>query len=220
MSARKKKKKIVIPSEGEVAQYAGGSASDGQAPGEGAAQADGASPEAGTAEAVEKVCDEVGQWKEKFLRAKADLANYQRRAEKDRSETLRYANARLVKALLPILDDLERVVASGSEQAGEVEAVASGVRLTLDNFLKVLRDFDVQTIEAEGQPFNPAVHEAMMQQPSEEHSDPTVLQEVVKGYQLHERVLRPSRVIVSKPIADENEDSEAAPEQPDADDQR
>lgn len=213
-----KKKKVVLPTDREVAQYGGQSASADESgpppPAQEAAAAQPTEQDEGAPtgpQATDKPRAEAEEWKEKFLRAKADLANYQRRAEKDRGQTLRYANARLVQALLPILDDLERVVTSESEQAGEVETVINGVKLTLENFLKVLRDFNVSRIEAAGKPFDPAVHEAMMQQPGEgDHSEPTVLQEVVKGYQLYDRVLRPARVIVSKPA---EAATEAGPEE-------
>ena len=73
-----------------------------------------------------------------------------------------------------------------------------GVKLTLANFLKALGGFNVTVIEAEGQPFDPEIHEAMLQQPSDEHAEPTVRQEVAKGYRLGDRVLRPALVAVSK----------------------
>ena len=194
---RGKKKKIVLPPEDEVTEYASDSPRGDEATSRPASANGEARSEQPEEEAARR--PEADDFKEKFLRAKADLVNYQRRAEKHRADSLRYANARLVQALLPILDDLERVVGSGSESAGSVETVVDGVKLTLDNFLKVLRDFSVSRIEAQGQVFDPAVHEAMMQQDSTEHAEPTVLQEVVKGYQLYDRVLRPARVIVSKP---------------------
>lgn len=198
----KRKRKIVLPTDDEVDQFGGESAGADEA---GADSASGSGEEG----AKQEPRSEAEEWKDKFLRSKAELANYQRRAEKDRSESLRYANAQLVQALLPILDDLERVIASGAEPNSEVPAVISGVQLTLDNFLKALKSFNVATIESEGQPFDPAIHEAMMQQPSGEHSEPTVLQETAKGYRLHDRVLRPARVIVSKPPESDCEDREA-----------
>ncbi len=206
------KKKIVIPTEEDVARFGGGptpaepagrpeGAPAGEAAGQPAeetppgaettAAGEGASPEASNAE--------LEQWKEKFLRAKAELLNYQRRAEKDRAESLRYANAGLVKALLPVLDDLERVIVAAAEHKSDPDALADGVRLTLENCLKILNGFGIEPIEALGKPFDPSRHEAMMQQPSDEYAEPTVLTEMVKGYRLHDRVLRPSRVIVSKP---------------------
>lgn len=209
----------MLPTEEDVAEYGGESAPAKQAASE--AEPAGESPQAQTPAAPGESRTEAEEWKEKFLRAKADLANYQRRTEKDRAEVLRYANAGLVQKLLPILDDIERVIASGSEQGSGVEAVVGGVKLTLENFLKVLGDFNVSRIESEGQPFDPAVHEAMMQRPSDEHGEPTVLEEVVKGYRLGDRVLRPARVVVSKPpdsdedTRQEGEARRAASEKPD-----
>ena len=206
------KKKIVIPTEEDVARFGGGPAPaekptspDGAPTGEAASQpaeeapAGAEAPAAGEAASPEAQSAEIEQWKEKFLRAKAELLNYQRRAEKDRAESLRYANAGLVKALLPVLDDLERVVAAAAEHKSDPDALADGVKLTLENCLKILNGFGIEPIEALGKPFDPSQHEAMMQQPSDEYAEPTVLTEMVKGYRLHDRVVRPSRVIVSKP---------------------
>ena len=137
-------------------------------------------------------------WKEKALRAKAELLNYQRRTQKDREESLRYAHAGLVRSLLPVIDDLERVIASTEEHAQEDQSIIDGVKLTLENFYKILREFNVQPIEAAGKPFDPRFHEAMMEQPSDEYPPQTVLQEMAKGYKLHDRVIRPAKVIVSK----------------------
>jgi len=206
------KKKIVIPTEEDVARFGGGPAPaepagrpEGAPAGEAAARpAEETPPGAETTAAGEGASSEASnaeleQWKEKFLRAKAELLNYQRRAEKDRAESLRYANAGLVKALLPVLDDLERVIVAAAEHKSDPDALADGVRLTLENCLKILNSFGIEPIEALGKPFDPSRHEAMMQQPSDEYAEPTVLTEMVKGYRLHDRVLRPSRVIVSKP---------------------
>ena len=137
---------------------------------------------------------EVDEWKDKFLRAKADLSNYQKRAEKDRADSVRYATADLARSLLPVIDDLDRVITN----APEGDALLAGVKLTRDNFLKILEGFQIVSIPAEGQPFDPHLHEAVMEQPSD-HAERTVLKEVGRGYRLHDRVLRPARVIVSKP---------------------
>lgn len=205
------KKKIVVPSEEDVARFGGGQAPpekpgspEGTPTAEAGTQPDEASPPSETPAAGETVSPEVlkaeiEQWKDKCLRAKAELLNYQRRAEKDRAESLRYANAGLVKALLPALDDLERMIAAAAEHRNDPDALANGVKLTLENCLKALKGFGVEPIEALGKPFDPSQHEAVMQQPSDEHAEPTVLTETVKGYRLHDRVLRPSRVVVSKP---------------------
>jgi molecular chaperone GrpE len=206
------RKKIIIPTDGEVGKF-GGDAAPGKQPdtqptepeqagsaqAAGAGQA-GAQPGTPAANTPELLAAEVEQWKDKCLRARAELLNYQKRSEKDRADALRYANAGLVKALLPILDDIERVVAAADQHKSDLDTVISGLRLTLENFVKALRDFGVQRIEAAGKPFDPTRHEAMMQQPSTDYVEPTVLTEAARGYQLHDRVLRPARVIISKPV--------------------
>lgn len=174
---------VVTPSAEEVAQYGGADAAAGQA--------DAAAPSAETP-APEN------DWKDIALRARAELSNYQRRAEKDRADSVRYANASLLKGLLPVLDNLERVVQTGTASDGNTKALLDGVKLTLEAFQKTLRDFNVEIIAAEGQPFDPQVHEAMMERPSD-HPERMVLQELARGYKLYDRVLRPAKVIVSKP---------------------
>jgi molecular chaperone GrpE len=201
MRMSRKKKKIVVPTEEEVAQYAGDRAKDGEAvepPADSEAQL--TSEETGpqtAGESGEERRSESDEWKDKFLRAKAELANFQRRSTKDRQAALKYATADLVKALLPVLDDLQRVVDSGATATG-AESVADGVKLTIENFLKVLEQHHATRIEAAGEPFDPAVHEAMMEQPSADHAARTVLQVVAEGYRLYDRVLRPAKVVVSK----------------------
>jgi molecular chaperone GrpE len=200
------KKKIVIPSEEDVTRFGGESGSaqspaeqpDDSRPDEQAAS-DSARPAPDADVSPDILKAEMEQWKDKCLRARAEMANYQRRVEKDRVEALRYANASLAKSLLPILDDLERIVAAAAGHKSDPDALVGGAKLTLENFTKVLKDFGVQPIEATGKPFDPNQHDALMQQPSSEHAEPTVLTEVAKGYRLHDRVLRPARVIVSKP---------------------
>lgn len=178
-------KRIVTPTNEEVAKFGGQAA---EAPAPPPAEGEAAAPTASS---------EAEEWKNKCLRARADLSNYQKRAEKDRGETVRYAITDMAKSLLPVLDSLDRVIAAGSG-APESQALTDGIKLTRDMLLKALRQFNVSEIEAEGKPFDPSVHEAMMERPSDEHPHHTVLQQLEKGYKLHDRVLRPARVIVSK----------------------
>ncbi|MBP7936824.1 MAG: nucleotide exchange factor GrpE [Phycisphaerae bacterium] len=205
----KKDSKIVIPSEDELKAYAGKlDAGPQTAPAhttpEPAAAATGAvdaatPPPAGEEELAQAgPQSEVEQWKDKYLRSKAELANYQRRSEKDRAEALRYANASFAKSLLPTIDNLERVLEAGQTHKDNTDAILDGVRMTLQDLLKVLAEHQVERIEAEGLPFDPMVHQAMVQQPSADCPDKTVLKELAKGYRLLERVLRPAKVIVSK----------------------
>jgi molecular chaperone GrpE len=128
----------------------------------------------------------------------ADFENYQKRAARDREQERRYAQSPLALALLPALDNLERALAA-ARQAGDNGPLAQGVALVQSQLLDALRRNGVTPIEAQGQPFDPNRHEAVMQQPSATQPPGTVLQALQQGFQLHDRVLRPASVIVSTP---------------------
>jgi molecular chaperone GrpE len=122
------------------------------------------------------------------------------------AETTRYANASLIQSLLGVLDDFERTLEHG--EATEASTVLQGVKISYDRFMKVLTDHQVERIEATGKPFDPRYHEAMMQQPAEGAEPGTVLQELQRGYKLHDRVLRPTKVIVAgEPEQDDRTES-------------
>jgi len=132
-----------------------------------------------------------------LLRAKADYQNLQRRAATERSQAIRYGNAELFKGLLGVVDDFERALAA-AEATENHDAVVRGVRMVYENLTRSLTAQGLETIDALHQPFDPSIHEALLQQPSAEHPAGTVIEEVAKGYRLHDRVLRPSKVVVSK----------------------
>ena len=147
--------------------------------------------------------ERIARLEDEKLRLQAEMQNVVRRAQREKAEALKYAEADFAKELLVILDDFERTQES-AKTAENVQAVADGVRIVYEHFLKVLRGRGVETVEAAGKPFNPDRHEAMLQQPSAEHPAGTVMQELQRGYAMHERVLRPARVIVSSgPVAQE-----------------
>ena len=128
--------------------------------------------------------------------ARADFANYQKRASRDLATERRYAQLPLAEDHLGAIDNLERAIAA-ADQAGDTGPLAKGVSLVLTQLLDVLRRHGVSRVEVLGQPFDPNLHQAVMQQPSAEHSPNTVLQVLASGYMMHERVLRPATVIVS-----------------------
>jgi molecular chaperone GrpE len=141
---------------------------------------------------------EADQWKDKALRAMAEMQNFQRRSAQERADAIRYANAGFARSLLDVVDSMERALEHIEPTARDGDPIAQALGLIHDNLLKVLREHNVTVIEAEGLPFDPAVHEAMLQQPSDRHDVPTVLQVLQKGYKLHDRVIRPAKVIVSR----------------------
>jgi len=134
---------------------------------------------------------------ERFLRAAAELDNFRKRKEREVSDLRKYANQTLLRELLAVVDNLERALAA-SQENGEPEGLMEGVRMTLKELLKIFDQFRVQPIESLQQPFDPNLHEAVMQEPSDAVPANTVLKELQKGYMLRDRLLRPAMVVVSK----------------------
>ncbi len=148
---------------------------------------------------VESLREKIAALEDTLLRAKADFVNTQRRNEKSRLDAVQFANAELMRSLLGVLDDFERSLdAAGT--AEDIKTIVDGVRLVYQNFRKALCDHGLKSIEAIDRPFDPHVHEAVMQQPAADCDPNTVLEEVAKGYCLKDRVIRPAKVVVSKAL--------------------
>lgn len=134
---------------------------------------------------------------DRFLRQVAEFENLKRRSARDREDVSRFANEALIKDLLPIVDNLERAVAHASG-GGNGKPIVEGVEMVLKGLLDVLAKHGVTQISAIGQGFDPAKHEAIAQVESDTHEPNTVVEELHKGYALHERLLRPALVSVAK----------------------
>jgi molecular chaperone GrpE len=145
---------------------------------------------------VQTLRREVEEWKDKFLRARAEQQNALRRAANERDESVRYAQADLLRGLIEVVDDFDRALAA-AEQAETVAGVIAGIKLVHAKLAKFLRDHHVETIEAQHALFDPAQHEALMQQPTSDHAPGTVIQQAQRGYRLRDRVLRPAKVVVA-----------------------
>ena len=137
-----------------------------------------------------------------WQRAEADLANYKKRAEQERSETVKFANAMLIFNLLPVLDDFERAFNSLPARLAELTWI-NGIRLIHHKLQAMLEAQGLSQIKAIGESFDPAVHEAVAQGQGQEGK---IIEEVQKGYKLNERVIRPSLVVVGK--GEEKEEQE------------
>jgi len=146
-------------------------------------------------EAAEK---EAGENYDRFLRLSAEFENYKKRKDRETTDFRKYANEALVKELLPVVDNLERAVETSADHEDAVNCILEGVDMTLKEILKVLEKFAVKAVDAVGNPFDPTYHQAVMQEESEEHPDNTVIKELQKGYTIHDRLLRPSMVVVAK----------------------
>ncbi len=140
-------------------------------------------------ETLEKLREEH----ERTLRAAADLENYKKRAVREREEVQRFANERLLKDLIPVLDNLERALAAVAAD----DPLAKGVRLVLRGFEETLGRHGVKAFSALGQPFDPRLHEAVMQVASADQPPGTVVAEHGRGFLLNDRLVRPAMVGVS-----------------------
>jgi molecular chaperone GrpE len=126
----------------------------------------------------------------------ADFENFQKRNAKERESDRQYYVANLARDLLAVYDNLQRAI-DAAKTAGDQSPLMQGVSATLNQWLQVFARHGITPIDALGHPFDPNLHEAVMQQPSPEHEPGTVLQVLQQGFQIHDRVLRPASVIVS-----------------------
>jgi molecular chaperone GrpE len=148
-----------------------------------------------TDEHVEEQEAPAAESDDRLLRLAAEFDNYKKRAARERNEYVALANERLVKALLPILDDLERALEAASEH--EEAKLEEGVRLVHRSLGQLLEREGVEEIDTSGA-FDPHVHEAMLAQPAEDAESGSVLDVLQKGYKIGSRVVRPARVIVAE----------------------
>jgi molecular chaperone GrpE len=146
---------------------------------------------------------------QRLVRLQADFENFRRRARAEREELLRYGSEPLVKALLPVLDNFERALASGGG-----EGFVAGVEMIYRQFLDVLAREGLRPLESVGRSFDPAYHEAVEQEETTAHPDNTVIQELRRGYCFHERVIRPAMVRVARAPAKEPQSEGAGEEGP------
>lgn len=179
--------------EGDV-EEATMQAADGQ---EGTAgEAPEAEAEPSLEEQLEQARAEAARHVDSYLRAQAELSNARKRFEKQRAQAYTNAQADLVGKLLPVLDDFERAVETVPEAIADDDWFA-GIELVRRKLVTILENMDVQRIEAVGQPFDPNFHEALGQEPSDEYESGIVSREMLKGYQLGDRVIRPALVYVA-----------------------
>ena len=172
-------------------------------------QADSADADA-IAEAIKQACDEdessaeqptnleaeLATEKDRVLRLQAEMENLRSRTAREIVEERRYAPLPVVRDLLPVVDNIDRAI-EAAEQGDESASLLEGFKLVRQQLLTVLEQHHCKPIESVGQPFDPQVHEAILQQPSDEQPANHVLMETQTGYQLHDRVVRASQVIVS-----------------------
>ena len=144
--------------------------------------------------ALEEERSKAERYRNNWQRAEADFDNYKKRVEQERSEVARFANMVLILNLLPVLDDLERAFNSLSAKLSQLTWI-DGIRLIYRKLQATLEAQGLSEIKAVGESFDPAIHEAVTQGEGEEGK---VIEELQKGYKLHDRVIRPALVVVGR----------------------
>lgn len=182
----------ILELSGEPAEPDDGRPERGLRPVEGAAAS--SAGEAEDAEVAE-LRRELEDLRDRSMRTLADFDNFRKRTERERRDLARYAASEAIRDLLEVTDNLERALEAG----GSADDVMTGVEMTLRQMRDVLRRHGVEEVEAVGERFDPAVHEAVSRREDPDAEDGTVVAQLQRGYRLHDRLLRPARVIVAVP---------------------
>ena len=140
---------------------------------------------------------DLAKHREAMLRMQAEMENLRKRLLREVEKSRKFALERIMKDLLVVRDSMERALAVAGE-ASTVESLREGQQLTLKMLAKVMQDHGLEVIDPLGEPFDPALHEAMTVMPSAEAAESTVLEVLQKGFRLHDRLLRPAMVVVSR----------------------
>jgi len=151
---------------------------------------------------IEELEKEVEVNYDRFIRVTADFENYKKRIAREMSDLRKFANENILKDMLSAVDNLERAIESGSKQDSEKQTLLEGVEITLKDLFRMFEKYGVKDFKSEGQPFDPVFHQAMMQEQTNDYPDNTVLNELQKGYTIHERLLRPAMVVVARNLSD------------------
>jgi len=136
---------------------------------------------------------------DRLLRVSADFENYKKRAAREMEDYRKFANQSLLKEMLSVVDNLELAINSSNDGEKPDQSLIEGLNLTLNEILKVFERFNVKPIEARGKNFDPAFHEAVMREETDDYPENTVISEFQKGYLIHDRLLRPAMVVVAMP---------------------
>lgn len=146
---------------------------------------------------IQQLQEEVKAHYDLFLRSQAEMENLKKRHQKEKEEWRRFATEKLIKELLPAVDNLQSAIAH-TRDGNSVDSLREGLELTLKGLRGALETAGLEEVQAEGKPFDPCFHEAISMQEDEQRQAGHVLHELQKGYTLNERLLRPALVVVSK----------------------
>jgi molecular chaperone GrpE len=149
------------------------------------------------ADDLESLRQQLAEANDRVLRAQAELENFRRRSRREFEDAQRYREIDLLRDLLPVLDNVLRAI-DAAEKTADVESLRAGFRMTGQQIEKLLAAHGCLTIETDGTAFDPAVHEAILEQPGTAAAPGTVVGTASRGFRLHDRVVRPAQVIVAK----------------------
>ncbi len=156
---------------------------------------------------LEKLQQEMSDLRNEMLLMRADTDNLRKRLQREKQDSVQFANERLIRELIPIFENLERALAANDTN---IDSLKEGVQLTSNQVQALFKKENVETIQAIGEPFDPSIHEVLSQIESPDHDENTVIEEYSKGYRLNGRVLLPARVVTSKkPQSKEPEDQDS-----------
>jgi len=147
---------------------------------------------------LKEEADKAKEYWEKMLRLQADFDNTRKRLEREKQDFIKFANEGIISELLNILDDLERTAELAQSKHQDLAAFLKGVEMILAHLYEMLKEYGVKPIEAEGKIFDPNLHEALMQAEHKDIPEHTVVEELQKGYMLNDKVIRTTKVKVSK----------------------
>lgn len=148
-------------------------------------------------EAIEQLQQDLEKFRDLALRSKADLDNYRKRIQREKEDAIRYANINLLESLLPVLDNFELGL-EAARQGQDSKGILDGMGMVLKLLQEFLRSQGVELIDTKDAAFDPNLHEAVVQEASEEVPEGHILRQLRKGYKLRDRLLRPATVAVSK----------------------
>ena len=154
------------------------------------------------AKELQETKGELAEQKDKFVRLQAETDNFRKRLSREKDEFSQYANERLFKALIPIFDNFERAL---EDTSNDTKSLKEGLDMILKQFSSFLGKERVEPIKAIGEKFDPAIHEALTSEESEEHAENIIISQFIKGYTINNRVLRPAQVVISKKPSIESE---------------
>ena len=156
-------------------------------------------------EGINEVKEQLALEKDRVLRLSAEFENYKKRKQRETDEFKKFANETIFRQLLTVVDNLERAISFTQENSNE-GGLLEGVKLTYKEILKLFETFNVKPVEAENQPFDPNFHQAVTQEETDDFPENTVSEVLQKGYLLHDRLLRPAMVVVSKRVEKKTEE--------------